>query len=293
MKKKNGVAIGIFVAVLLFLLVGTTVAQMNYVATETNNESQIKTQYREALSRLPYLSLSDEDEVPYHSQTPNKAAIGQSETTSETDKQVVENRQKLHHELPKFTPNDKYVEVNGNVPMFTLAELSEPLEPWEKYGNLDRFNRVTEANALLSVEMMPADEESRSSLYHVEPTAWRQRRYPDHVEGAWLYNRSHLIGYQLTGQQDNILNLMTGTRSFNADGMLPFENYVANYIEKREVHVRYRVTPLFIGNELLARGVFMEGYSIEDKGKLSFHIFVPNHQKGIHLNYLDGSSSIE
>ncbi|MHB2047906.1 DNA/RNA non-specific endonuclease [Aerococcus urinae] len=185
-------------------------------------------------------------------------------------------------------PQDKaYVEVNNNKPFFTDDDLKSS-EAYEKYGDLDKLGRVTAANAVLGTELMP--DKVRESISEVKPTGWKQARYVN-IPGGWLYNRCHLIGYQLTGENANPKNLMTGTHWFNNEGMLPFENFVANYIEKTNNHVRYRVTPVFEGKNLLASGIYMEGYSIEDEGKgLCFNIYIPNRQKDVEINYADGSS---
>lgn len=146
---------------------------------------------------------------------------------------------------------------------------------------------MTAANAVVGVEIMPAEE--REDISGHEPTGWDQARYANIGSGGWLYNRSHLIGHQLTGN-DDYANLMTGTRWFN-ERMLEYENYVANYVETTENHVRYRVTPIFEGNNLVASGAYMEGFSIEDNGEgLMFNIYIPNVQFGVEIDYSDGSS---
>ncbi|MGH2101368.1 DNA/RNA non-specific endonuclease [Aerococcus urinaeequi] len=180
-----------------------------------------------------------------------------------------------------------YIEINNNIPYFTDADITST-ESYESYGELDSLGRVTAANAVLGVELMPTTE--RGDISDIKPTGWQQAKYAN-VSGGWLYNRSHLIGHQLTGEDANARNLMTGTRWFNTEGMLPFENFVANYIEQTENHVRYRVTPAFEGDNLLASGVYMEGFSIEDNGAtIQFNIYVPNIQPDVEINYADGSS---
>lgn len=180
-----------------------------------------------------------------------------------------------------------YIEINNNIPYFTDADITST-EAYESYGELDSLGRVTAANAVLGVELMPITE--RGDISDIKPTGWQQAKYAN-VSGGWLYNRSHLIGHQLTGEDANARNLMTGTRWFNTEGMLPFENFVANYIEETENHVRYRVTPSFEGDNLLASGVYMEGFSIEDNGAtIQFNIYVPNIQPDVEINYADGSS---
>ncbi|MHA6603154.1 DNA/RNA non-specific endonuclease [Aerococcus urinae] len=230
--------------------------------------------------------------------TTNQAAVSQSASkTSESKKEKAKSESEskkpqsdAEKELSKTreVPQDKpYVEVNGNKPFFTDEDLKSN-EAYEKYGDLDKLGRVTAANAVLGTELMP--DKVRESISEVKPTGWKQARYVN-IPGGWLYNRCHLIGYQLTGENANPKNLMTGTHWFNNEGMLPFENFVANYIEKTNNHVRYRVTPVFEGKNLLASGIYMEGYSIEDEGKgLCFNIYIPNRQKDVEINYADGSS---
>ncbi|QOQ80022.1 DNA/RNA non-specific endonuclease [Aerococcus urinaeequi] len=180
-----------------------------------------------------------------------------------------------------------YIEINNNIPYFTDADITST-EAYESYGELDSLGRVTAANAVLGIELMPTTE--RGDISDIKPTGWQQAKYAN-VSGGWLYNRSHLIGHQLTGEDANARNLMTGTRWFNTEGMLPFENFVANYIEQTENHVRYRITPAFEGDNLLASGVYMEGFSIEDNGAtIQFNIYVPNIQPDVEINYADGSS---
>ena len=138
---------------------------------------------------------------------------------------------------------------------------------------------------------MPTEE--RGSIGMVKPTGWHTVRYYDLVDGKYLYNRCHLIGYQLTGENANTKNLITGTRYLNIEGMLPFENMVADYIQETNNHVLYRVTPIFEGNNLLANGVLMEGYSVEDKGAgVSYCVFAYNVQPGIEIDYATGESKL-
>lgn len=157
---------------------------------------------------------------------------------------------------------------------------------WQRYGNLDDLNRVTSANALLNESLMP---NSPREALHVDPTGWHNKRIPR----GWLYNRCHLIGYQLTGQNNNLKNLMTGTRQLNDPDMLRYEDQVADYIkESRNNYVRYRVTPIFRGNELLARGVEMEGQSTNGN-TIHFNVYIFNVQDGVKLNYSNGTSIIQ
>lgn len=192
-------------------------------------------------------------------------------------------------QLPEVAPNvpegKLYIEINDNKPYFTNKDISDS-SPWIEFTNLDTLGRVGPANATLSEDLMPA--KVRGNHSNIKPTGWQQQK----LKGEYLYNRSHLLGYQLVGDGIANLNLMTGTNEFNQKGMLPFENYVATIVEDG-MSVRYRVTPYFEGNNLLASGVFMEGFSIEDNGKaLSFNIYVPNRQADVSIDYGTGASSI-
>ena len=188
-------------------------------------------------------------------------------------------------QIPAYE-GEPYVVINNNEPSFTAEERSS--DTFESYGELDELGRCTVAFANISIELMP--NEDRESIGMIKPTGWHTVKY-DNVDGKYLYNRCHLIGFQLSGENANERNLITGTRYMNVEGMLPFENMVADYIKETGNHVLYRVTPIFVDDELVARGVVMEGYSIEDQGEsICFHVFVYNVQPGIEINYVDGDS---
>ena len=189
--------------------------------------------------------------------------------------------------IPSYD-NEPYKEVNNNKPTFTDSE--KELTEKEEYSDLDSLGRVGVAFALVSKSTMPTTK--RGSIGMIKPAGWHTVKY-DFVDGKYLYNRCHLIAHQLTGQNANPKNLMTCTRSMNVDGMLPFENKVANYIKETNNHVLYRVTPIFDGDNLVANGAYMEAYSIEDKGKLSFNVYVYNVQKGVTIDYKTGESKLE
>lgn len=188
--------------------------------------------------------------------------------------------------IPSYD-NEPYKEVNNNKPTFTDSE--KELTEKEEYSDLDSLGRVGVAFALVSKSTMPTTK--RGSIGMIKPAGWHTVKY-DFVDGKYLYNRCHLIAHQLTGQNANPKNLMTCTRSMNVDGMLPFENKVANYIKETNNHVLYRVTPVFDGDNLVANGAYMEAYSIEDKGKLSFNVYVYNVQKGVTIDYKTGESKL-
>lgn len=189
--------------------------------------------------------------------------------------------------IPSYD-NEPYKEVNNNKPTFTDSE--KELTEKEEYSDLDSLGRVGVAFALVSKSTMPTTK--RGSIGMIKPAGWHTVKY-DFVDGKYLYNRCHLIAHQLTGENANPKNLMTCTRSMNVDGMLPFENKVANYIKETNNHVLYRVTPVFDGDNLVANGAYMEAYSIEDKGKLSFNVYVYNVQKGVAIDYKTGESKLE
>ena len=189
--------------------------------------------------------------------------------------------------VPEFS-GEPYVVINGGVPEFA-EELPEP-ESYELYSELDSLGRCGAAEAVIGFDIMPTEE--RGEIGQIKPSGWHTVKY-DIVDGKYLYNRCHLIGYQLTGENANERNLITGTRFMNNEGMLPFENDTADYIEASGGHVYYRVTPIFEGDNLLASGVLMEAMSIEDGGEgLCFCVYVYNCQPGVDIDYADGSSAL-
>ena len=190
--------------------------------------------------------------------------------------------------LPAYS-GSPYVEINGNEPEFSKSDFTT--DSFETYSELDSFGRCGTAYANVGQDLMST--EPRSSIGEVKPTGWHTEKY-DNVDGKYLYNRCHLIGYQLTAENANKKNLITGTRYLNVDGMLPFENMVADYIHETGNHVLYRVTPVFDGNNLVASGVEMEAESVEDQGEsISFHVFCYNVQPGIDIDYATGDSWAE
>ena len=181
------------------------------------------------------------------------------------------------------------VELNNNVPSFSEYDLTHVVG--ETYSDLDSLGRCQSAVALLDSSMMPAQERGETGM--IRPTGWHQQKYPGIIESdpPYLYHRCHLIAYALTGQNANDKKLITGTQYMNTKGMLPWEIRVARYLDQSDHHVLYRVTPCFKGDELLARGVEMEAYSVEDRGRdLCFHVFVYNVQPGIVIDYQTGEN---
>ena len=181
---------------------------------------------------------------------------------------------------------DSYVIINDNIPYFTTSEYTT--KSFEYYGDLDSFGRCTVACACIGTDIMPTEE--RGEIGSVKPTGWHLVKY-DIVSGKYLYNRCHLIGYQLSAENANNKNLITGTRYLNMDGMLQFEDMVADYVKETNNHVLYRVTPIFDGNNLLASGVLMEAYSVEDDGDgICFCVYCFNVQPGVVIDYATGDS---
>ena len=189
--------------------------------------------------------------------------------------------------IPQYS-GDNYVIINNNEPNFTEENIKS--NSFEKYSSLDLLGRSGVAFAKINKDMMPTEE--RESIGMIKPSGWHTVKY-DIVDGKYLYNRCHLIGYQLTGENANEKNLITCTRQMNTSGMLEFENKVAKYIRETNNHVLYRVTPIYEKNNLLATGVQIEALSVEDSGKgTKFNVFVYNAQDGIEINYQTGESKL-
>ena len=185
-------------------------------------------------------------------------------------------------DVPDYS-GSPWIEINGNVPFFKEEEITD--KSFEKYYDLDNLGRVTVAVASIGKDLFPTEE--RGDIHQVKPTGWQ------YIEGVTNYNRCHMIAFMLTGENANPRNLFTGTRYLNIEGMLPFENETKQYISSTGNHVMYRVTPIFKGNNLLANGVLMEGYSVEDKGKgLKFCVYCYNVQPGTVLDYATGYAKL-
>lgn len=181
-----------------------------------------------------------------------------------------------------------YIEVNDNVPYFSDEE-KQTVEAFETYSDLDALGRCGVAYANVCRELQPA--EPKGEIGSIRPSGWHTVKYNDIISDNYLYNRCHLLGYQLTGENANEKNLITGTRYMNVAGMLPFENQIAEYLDSYDNHVLYRVTPIFEGDDLVAHGVLMEGYSVEDAGAgICFNVYCYNVQPGIAIDYANGDS---
>ena len=212
-----------------------------------------------------------------------------------SDYQVAETVNNVNiNDIPDYKDNP-YIIINNNIPYFEEEDYST--EEFEFYSKLDKLGRCGIAYANICKEIMPSSNEERDEIGSIKPTGWQNKKYRGIVEGNYLYNRCHLIGWQLSGENANKRNLITGTRYMNVEGMLPFENKVDDYFEEKENinnHVLYRITPIYEDDNLVATGVQMEAYSVEDHGEgVCFNVFVYNVQPGIIIDYTTGDSLLE
>lgn len=266
----------------LCMLVGCgsgAATQVMLKAEDSETESYVETESAEN-------DPGDETEIQTAAETEIQAA---AQVQSDDSKQKVVHTGTASAfnaaDVPAYS-GEPYTAVNNNEPYFTSDNLTT--EAFENYSELDALGRCGVAYANVCLETMPT--EKRGSISEVKPTGWHSVKY-DNVDGKSLYNRCHLIGYQLTAENANQQNLITGTRYLNVDGMLPFENMVADYVKETDNHVLYRVTPIFTGDNLVADGVLMEGYSVEDEGDgICFCVYAYNVQPGITIDYATGDS---
>lgn len=208
--------------------------------------------------------------------------------TTDASEPFIAKIQILLEEIPNYTGNP-YIELNNNVPLFLDKELTTT--SYEYYSDLDSLGRCGMACACIGQDLMPTEE--RGSIGQIKPSGWHTVKY-DIVDGNYLYNRCHLVGYQLTAENANEKNLITGTRHLNVQGMLPFENMVADYVKETENHVMYKVIPLYDGDNLVASGVVMMAKSVEDNGDgISFCVYCYNVQPGVNIDYATGESRLE
>ena len=230
---------------------------------------------------------SYEAETPASEESPSQPA--DSEAPPQAEPQKYEEPVISLTDLPAYS-GDAYIPVNGNVPFFTADEYTT--KSFEQYSSLDSLGRCGVAFANIGLDLMPTED--RGDISSVKPSGWINKNYGDLVDGGYLYNRCHLIGFQLSAENANERNLITGTRYLNIEGMLPFENMTADYVHETGNHVLYRVTPIYDGNNLVASGVLMEGYSVEDSGAdICFCVYCYNVQPGIVIDYATGESYAE
>lgn len=265
-KKKN--SLGLTGVLVILVIAGLIKAGTNDSLPDTQTTEAVTVQAQDSTSQTDAIQMSSEE------------AASLAEAHINTALEAFANEV-----IPEYSGNP-YVELNGNVPYFTDEELSTTA--FELYSELDSLGRCGACYANVCKEIMPTEE--RGSIGMVKPTGWHTVKY-DCITDRYLYNRCHLIGYQLAGENANEKNLITGTRYLNVDGMLPFENEVADYVNDSDNHVLYRVTPVFSGDNLLASGVIIEAKSVEDKGAgLQFNVYCYNVQPGISIDYIDGQS---
>jgi len=232
------------------------------------------------------VSFADIEENRQSEITETKPPVNESEIDNETELESIKQSELEQAEsIPEFT-DEPYFVLNDNQPLFTEDEITT--EAYEFFSELDALERCGVTRACVGRELMPTED--RESISHVKPSGWVNVPY-DFVDGRYLYNRCHLIGFQLTGENDNERNLITGTRYMNVEGMLPFENMVADYVKETNNHVMYRVTPIFKGDELVVRGVQMEAWSVEDDGEgICYNVYIYNVQPGVEIDYSTGES---
>lgn len=229
------------------------------------------------------LSGCGNDPQLYYDEGESQIANSQAESTTLAQSTTVTLK-----DIPAFS-GSPYIAINDNQPAFTSDDYTTTA--FEKYAELDYLGRCGVTYACVGVEIMPTED--RGSIGQVKPTGWVTAKY-DFVDGKYLYNRCHLIGFQLTGENANTRNLITGTRYMNTECMLPFENMIADYVKETENHVLYRVTPIFDGENLVARGVQMEAYSVEDDGEgICFNVYCYNVQPGVIIDYATGKSQLD
>ena len=284
-KRNNKLSYFLTLLLCMCMLVGCgsgAATQVMLKAEDSETESYVETVQTESAENDP----GDETEIQTAAETEIQAA---AQVQSDDSKQKVVHTDTASAfnaaDVPAYS-GEPYTAVNNNEPYFTSDNLTT--EAFENYSELDALGRCGVAYANVCLETMPT--EKRGSISEVKPTGWHSVKY-DNVDGKSLYNRCHLIGYQLTAENANQQNLITGTRYLNVDGMLPFENMVADYVKETDNHVLYRVTPIFTGDNLVADGVLMEGYSVEDEGDgICFCVYAYNVQPGITIDYATGDS---
>ena len=264
----------------LFLVLSTLFAACNLTPALPETTSPDAHSITEEIVTLP-----EQSDLPQTTTTPQETSPGTTppeETPEQPNQETFD-----YNNVPAYS-GKLYAEINNNIPYF--CEEDYTTVSYENYSALDSLKRCGVAMACLGRDLMPTSD--RESISEVTPSGWVQASY-DIVDGKYLYNRSHLIGWQLAGENANNKNLITGTRSFNQLGMLPFENMVADYIKETNNHVLYRVTPVYVDNELVARGVLMEAWSVEDDGDgICFNVFIYNAQPGIEIDYATGKSHL-
>lgn len=286
----------VVVVVLFFIAIATAPSPSTdnkNAEVATAEENVIETESVESDSSLPEESqpntvVEKETPEPTAEPLPKQTEKKEESQVATPDVLKVSSVSISLSDIPAYS-GKAYVEINGNVPYFNDSELVTT--SFENYSSLDSLGRCGIAYANICKEIMPTEE--RGNIGSVKPSGWQTVKY-DFVDGKYLYNRCHLIGFQLAGENANTKNLITGTRYMNVEGMLPFENMVADYVKETDNHVLYRVTPVFDGDNLVASGVLMEAKSVEDNGDgILFNVYCYNSQPGVFISYTDGSSQLD
>ncbi len=253
---------------------------------EPDYTSVIESDYDYSTNESIDRSIIDLEDIPYEETIDVKDISEDAAEHGDFSKSIVETNPEL---IPEYSGYDS-VELNGNIPMFNQYDIANLKGQW--FTPLDSLGRCGTAIAMIDRSMMPTEE--RGYIGEIKPSGWHTVKYPDLISDLYLYNRCHLIGYALTGENANELNLVTGTRYFNVSIMYDYERKVLDVLENTDNHVLYRVTPLFYDNELVARGVEMEAFSVEDAGQsVCFNVFCYNIQPGICIDYATGDSWVE
>ena len=285
MKIENKIKISLAVLLSSLVVVGIGISLSE---NDKNGKSNDTISLAESFSETTNSSAKTDISSRQTSSKKTYSSKNKSIKTEDSEDEIGSEAPLILNIVPDYS-GSPYVVVNDNIPYFTENELTA--KAYEEYSKLDYLGRTGTAIASLGVETMPTENEKRKSISNIKPTGWIQSKY-DSISGKYLYNRCHLIGWQLSAENDNERNLITGTKYLNINGMLPFENMVADYIKETLNHVAYRVTPLYDDNDfLLASGVQIEAYSIEDKGEgICFNVFCYNVQPNIEIDYKTGAS---
>ena len=279
MKKLQKLKNSLFMLMSVILCLGSFISCSSGITSSSINSGQT---VENSISNEIILAQPNKD-----SDISSNSSDSITNNNSDVSTNININNNMTNSTIPAYSGND-YLILNNNIPDFSTSDLTT--NSFEEYSPLDSLGRCGVAFANIGTDIMPT--ESRESISSVKPSGWHSVKY-DIVEGKYLYNRSHLIGFQLTAENANDRNLITGTRYFNATLMLPYENMVADYIKETNNHVLYRVTPIYEGNNLVATGVQMEAKSVEDNGEgIEFIVFVYNVQPGITIDYATGSSAL-
>ncbi len=267
----------IIASVIFFIAVGVTAPNID----ETQNVNSVQ---NETVGKQE--NLIEKEKIEEKEEKKNDYNIVKVSNNNTTKNDLESLKNNTLSNIPEYS-GKPYVAINNNVPFFSDDELT--VNSFENYSNLDNLGRCQVAIASIGKDIMPT--EKRGRIGEIKPSGWHSVRYQG-IDGNYLYNRCHLIGFQLAGENANTKNLITGTRYLNVEGMLPFENMVADYVKETNNHVLYRVTPIFKDNNLIASGVLIEAKSVEDKGNgILFNVYCYNVQPGITINYENGDSS--